>query len=72
MGITEGTVRNHISNILRKTGLENRTQIAIHAINGGFTQKRKNKASDGDFRNNVLYGHCLSASSVPLNRRVQV
>ena len=30
--ITNGTVRNHISTILEKTGLEHRTQIAIHYL----------------------------------------
>lgn len=32
--ISEGTVKNYISNILSKTGLEHRTQIAIYYING--------------------------------------
>lgn len=30
--LTNGTVRNHISTILEKTGLEHRTQIAIHYL----------------------------------------
>ena len=30
--VTNGTVRNHISTILEKTGLEHRTQIAIHYL----------------------------------------
>jgi len=30
--ISNGTVRNHISTILEKTGLEHRTQIAIHYL----------------------------------------
>ncbi len=32
--ISEGTVKNYISNILDKTGLEHRTQIAIHYLKG--------------------------------------
>lgn len=32
--ISEGTVKNYISNILGKTGLEHRTQIAIYYIKG--------------------------------------
>jgi DNA-binding NarL/FixJ family response regulator len=32
-----GTVRNHISSILQKTKLRDRTQIAIHAVTHGFT-----------------------------------
>lgn len=31
--ISDGTVRNHITSILSKTGLEHRTQIAIHFLN---------------------------------------
>jgi len=33
--ITEGTVKNYITSILNKTGLEHRTQVAIFYINGG-------------------------------------
>lgn len=33
--ISEGTVKNYISSVLDKTGLEHRTQIAIYYINGG-------------------------------------
>lgn len=33
--ISEGTVKNHITSILNKTGLEHRTQVAIYFINGG-------------------------------------
>ena len=32
--ISEGTVRNHISSILAKMGLRNRTQIAIAYLRG--------------------------------------
>jgi DNA-binding NarL/FixJ family response regulator len=35
--ITQGTVRNHITAILRKTKLRDRTQIAIRAVTQGFT-----------------------------------
>lgn len=34
--ISEGTVKNYISNILNKTGLNHRTQIAISYIKGSF------------------------------------
>jgi DNA-binding NarL/FixJ family response regulator len=34
--LKEGTVRNYVSLILQKTGLEHRTQIAIYAFNNGF------------------------------------
>jgi len=30
--LTNGTIRNHISTILEKTGLEHRTQIAVHYL----------------------------------------
>lgn len=33
--ISEGTVKNYISSILDKTGLQHRTQIAIYYLNGG-------------------------------------
>lgn len=33
--ISEGTVKNYISSILSKTGLEHRTQIAIYYLKGG-------------------------------------
>lgn len=33
--ISEGTVKNYITSILNKTGLEHRTQVAIYYINGG-------------------------------------
>ena len=31
--LSEGTVRNYISNILDKTGLRDRTQLAVHYLN---------------------------------------
>jgi DNA-binding NarL/FixJ family response regulator len=36
LDLKEGTVRNYISVILQKTGLQHRTQIAIYAFNNGF------------------------------------
>ncbi|MDX2153478.1 MAG: response regulator transcription factor [Bryobacteraceae bacterium] len=36
LGATEGTVRIHVSNILAKLGLEDRTQAAVHAIQSGL------------------------------------
>ncbi|GHV83156.1 DNA-binding response regulator [Spirochaetia bacterium] len=38
--LKETTIRNYISLILQKTGLEHRTQIAIYAINNGFANKK--------------------------------
>jgi DNA-binding NarL/FixJ family response regulator len=38
MKIREGTVRNRVTVILQKTGLRDRTQIAIFAIHQGLTQ----------------------------------
>jgi len=35
LNISDGTVRNYISNIIKKTGLRDRTQIAIYAIQSG-------------------------------------
>jgi DNA-binding NarL/FixJ family response regulator len=34
--LRESTVRNYVSLILQKTGLEHRSQIAIYALNNGF------------------------------------
>jgi DNA-binding NarL/FixJ family response regulator len=36
LGLGEGTVRNYISSILQKTGLRDRTQIAIFAVRHGL------------------------------------
>ncbi len=33
--ITEGTVKNHVTSIMNKIGLEHRTQIAIYYLKGG-------------------------------------
>ena len=33
--ISEGTVKNYITSVLNKTGMEHRTQIAIYYLNGG-------------------------------------
>jgi len=35
--ITEGTVKNHVSNIITKLGLRDRTQAAIYAVRHGIT-----------------------------------
>ena len=39
--LSEGTIRNYISSIIKKTGLKHRTQIAIYTLEGGFTEKTK-------------------------------
>ena len=36
--ITEGTAKNHISKILRKLGLRDRTQAALYAVERGWTK----------------------------------
>ncbi|MDR0601020.1 MAG: response regulator transcription factor [Treponema sp.] len=38
--LTQGTVRNYVSSAMRKTGLQNRTQIAIYALKNGLTKLR--------------------------------
>lgn len=35
--ITEGTVKNHVSNVIQKLGLRDRTQVAIYAVRYGIT-----------------------------------
>lgn len=37
--ISEGTTRNHVSKILRKLGLRDRTQLAIFAVERGWSQR---------------------------------
>ncbi len=39
INFSEGTVRNYISNILKKLDLRDRTQIAIFAIQSGLMLK---------------------------------
>ncbi|MGN7388820.1 response regulator [Sporosarcina sp. SAFN-015] len=36
--ITEGTVKNHVSNVIQKLGLRDRTQAAIYAVRYGITR----------------------------------
>jgi DNA-binding NarL/FixJ family response regulator len=38
--IGEGTARNHVSKILRKLGLRDRTQLAIYAVERGWPERR--------------------------------
>lgn len=35
-GLAEGTVKLHVSGVLKRTGLRNCTEIAHHALNGGL------------------------------------
>jgi DNA-binding NarL/FixJ family response regulator len=37
--ITEGTAKNHISKILRKLNLRDRTQLALYAVERGWTKR---------------------------------
>jgi DNA-binding NarL/FixJ family response regulator len=37
--ISEGTAKNHISKILRKLGLRDRTQLALYAVKRGWTER---------------------------------
>ncbi|MDR1256803.1 MAG: response regulator transcription factor [Spirochaetaceae bacterium] len=39
--LKEGTIRNYISNILQRTNLKHRTQIALYALNNGLHDKSK-------------------------------
>ncbi|MDR2247941.1 MAG: response regulator transcription factor [Treponema sp.] len=43
--LKEGTVRNYITAILEKTGLKNRTQIAIFAYNAGLLEEPEQRLS---------------------------
>lgn len=37
LSVAEGTVRFHVSNVLRKLGMENRTQAVLYALQKGLT-----------------------------------
>jgi len=39
--IIEGTAKNHISKILRKLGLRDRTQLALYAVEQGWTERAR-------------------------------
>ena len=41
LGITEATVKVHLSTLLRKIDVNNRTQAAIWAMNNGFHRRRR-------------------------------
>jgi DNA-binding NarL/FixJ family response regulator len=43
--ITEGTAKNHISKILRKLGLRDRTQLALYAVERGWTERARSPDS---------------------------
>lgn len=38
VGISQATVRAHVSNVLSKLGLENRSQIVLYAVQNGVTE----------------------------------
>jgi two-component system, NarL family, nitrate/nitrite response regulator NarL len=41
LGITERTVKAHVSNLYRKLGLENRTQLALYAVRLGIRPRQE-------------------------------
>lgn len=46
--ITEGTANNHVEAILRRLGLQSRTQVAVWAVERGLYSSRDEDASDED------------------------
>ena len=38
--VTEGTVKNHVSNLITKLGLRDRTQVALYAVRSGYQPPR--------------------------------
>jgi two-component system response regulator DegU len=44
--ISEKTVKNHVSNILKKMGLADRTQVAVYAHQKGFTSPKHRRAEE--------------------------
>jgi DNA-binding NarL/FixJ family response regulator len=54
VNLKEGTIRNHITSILQKTGFRNRTQVAVYAFNIGLidtTEKLYKPASQCSVQN---------------------
>ncbi|MDR0386402.1 MAG: response regulator transcription factor [Treponema sp.] len=47
LSLKEGTIRNYISAILEKTGLKNRTQIAVYAYNAGMVKEEQERRRPG-------------------------
>jgi len=45
LGITEATVKIHMKSLIRKIGVQNRTQAALWAINTGFNQETARAAA---------------------------
>jgi two-component system nitrate/nitrite response regulator NarL len=45
LGITEATVKIHMKSLIRKIGVQNRTQAALWAINSGFHQEAERTAA---------------------------
>jgi DNA-binding NarL/FixJ family response regulator len=45
LGISQQTVKNHVTSILRKLGLGDRTQAAIYAVQQGWVQLHKPKST---------------------------
>lgn len=39
LGLTEGTVKNHVSNILSKLGVRDRTRAVLKALEAGYLSK---------------------------------
>jgi DNA-binding NarL/FixJ family response regulator len=52
--LKQGTIRNHISVILKKTNLRDRTQIAIFAITRGLTSNEEAKVFRDPVKNEVF------------------
>ncbi|HEX8992521.1 MAG TPA: response regulator transcription factor [Anaerolineales bacterium] len=47
LGISHQTVKNHVTSILRKFGVEDRTQAVVYALKHGWVQLRKTNIESG-------------------------
>ncbi len=46
LGISHQTVKNHVTSILRKLGVEDRTQAAVYALRRGWVRLHQPDASN--------------------------
>jgi len=48
LGISHQTVKNHMTSILRKLAVDDRTQAAVYALRRGWVRLRDTVQSSGD------------------------
>jgi len=48
LGISHQTVKNHVTSILRKFGVEDRTQAVVYALKHGWVQLKNAEKNSGN------------------------